>query len=472
MEENETIYIDVNYPKNSQNLNESVCTTNLNEFEKCNENNTPPSTSETILKFHLNEIEKEKIKKIQRNISPDIKRTPNTKAEYIISKIYSNRKNVIKYSKKDSESYNENFISKINSNTFSDSDNELNSSKNLSQDFSQKIKNKNDNIHSNQIYSISNNSVNHMKTYSDVQVRPNYSKSNRNLYDSKNINNYDNINEFQSIIHNTENKLSSIKDELIETSQNQDIPRKEILSKPYFKSISFNDVSDESNSKDSNESTESTSPDTELSNETKYRTIKTSNKDKKKRKYYKHNKQEIIKPLENIEKHLNIIANTKNNSNFNTPNPSPREESVELWNDSIENYYIEFQKICKDEVLKYKYLSHRNEILSNILKFILVISSCFTFTLSISNPSSLFLSTTTTISSCLTTIITTLQAFFQFDKKSEIQNYIYKELDKVINSVSLELLKPTNIRSDPYELILSLQNRRDELLKSLRSNKK
>ena len=106
MEENETIYIDVNYPKNSQ---------NLNEFEKCNENNTPPSTSETILKFHLNEIEKEKIKKIQRNISPDIKRTPNTKAEYIISKIYSNRKNVIKYSKKDSESYNENFISKINS---------------------------------------------------------------------------------------------------------------------------------------------------------------------------------------------------------------------------------------------------------------------------------------------------------------------------------------------------------------------
>ena len=37
-------------------------------------------------------------------------------------------------------------------------------------------------------------------------------------------------------------------------------------------------------------------------NKTKYRTIKKSNKDKKKRKYYKHHKQEIIKPLENIEK--------------------------------------------------------------------------------------------------------------------------------------------------------------------------
>lgn len=471
MEENETIYIDVNDLKKSQNLNESVYSTNLNEFENYNENITPPSTSETILKFHLNEIEKEKIKKIQRNISPDIKRTPNTKAEYIISKIYSNRKNVIKHSKKDSESYNENFISEIYSNNFSEHDKEINSGQNLSQGFSQKIQNKNDNIHSNQIYSISNNSVNRMKTYSDIQVRPNYSKSNRNLYDSKNINNSDNINEFQSIIHNTENKLSSIKDELTENYQNQVMQHSDTLSKPYFKSNSFT-TSLESNSKDSTESTESTSPDTELSNETKYRTIKLSNKDKKKRKYYKHHKQELIKPLENIEKHLNIIANTKNNSNFNTPNTSPREESVELWNDSIENYYIEFQKICKDEVLKYKYLSHRNEILSNILKFILVISSCFTFTLSISNPSSLFLSTTTTISSCLTTIITTLHAFFQFDKKSEIQNYIYKELDKVINSISLELLKPTNIRSDPYELILSLQNRRDELLKSIRGNKK
>jgi hypothetical protein len=293
------------------------------------------------------------------------------------------------------------------------------------------------------------------------------------------MNNSDNINGCQLIMNNTENKLSNIKDELIETSQNQDIQQKEILSKPYFKYNSFN-ISNESpefnespESNDSTESNESTSPDTELSNETKYRTIKTtSNKDKKKRKYYKHHKQEIIKPLENIEKHLNIIANSRNNSNFNTPNPSPRDDTVELWNDSIENYYIEFQKICKDEVLKYKYLFHRNEILSNVLKFILVISSCFTFTLSISNPNLLFLNTTTTITSCLTTIITTLQAFFQFDKKSEIQNYIYKELDKVINSISLELLKPTNIRSDPYELILSLQNRRDELLKSLRSNKK
>ena len=106
-------------------------------------------------------------------------------------------------------------------------------------------------------------------------------------------------------------------------------------------------------------------------------------------------------------------------------------------------------------------------MISNILKFILLISGCFTFTLSISIPSGLFMSTTTTISSCLTAIITSLTGFFQFDKKSEIQYNIYRELDKLYNTISLEMLKPTYMRPDPYEYILSLRNRRDELLKTL-----
>jgi hypothetical protein len=150
-----------------------------------------------------------------------------------------------------------------------------------------------------------------------------------------------------------------------------------------------------------------------------------------------------------------------------SPLPSPRDITQDLWNDSVENYYIEFQKLCKEEAEKYKYLSHRNELVSNLLKFVLLISGCFTFTLSISIPNSLFMSTTTTISSCLTAIITSLTGFFQFDKKSEIQYNIYRELDKLYNTISLELLKPTYMRADPYEYILSLRNRRDELLKTL-----
>ena len=128
---------------------------------------------------------------------------------------------------------------------------------------------------------------------------------------------------------------------------------------------------------------------------------------------------------------------------------------------------MEFQKLCKDESIKYKYLSHRNEIISNLLKFILLISGCFTFTLSISIPNSLFMSATTTISSCLTAIITSLSGFFQFGKKSEIQNNIYRELDNLYNIISLDMLKPTYMRPDPYEYILTLRNRRDELLKTL-----
>ena len=77
------------------------------------------------------------------------------------------------------------------------------------------------------------------------------------------------------------------------------------------------------------------------------------------------------------------------------------------------------------------------------------------------------MSATTTISSCLTAIITSLSGFFQFGKKSEIQNNIYRELDKLYNIISLDMLKPTYMRPDPYEYILTLRNRRDELLKTL-----
>jgi hypothetical protein len=146
---------------------------------------------------------------------------------------------------------------------------------------------------------------------------------------------------------------------------------------------------------------------------------------------------------------------------------TPRNIKQYLWNDLVENYYIEFQKLCKDEANKYKYFSQRNELISNLLKFILLLSGCFTFTLSISIPNSIFMNTTTIISSCLTAIITSITGFFQFDKKSEIQYNIYRELDKLYNTISLEMLKPTYMRPDPYEFILSLRNRRDELLKTL-----
>jgi hypothetical protein len=340
----------INYPSNNN--------SNINDSES--QDNTG-----TIIKINMDEINKDYTKRRQFNISPIVRRTPNTKADIIIQKIYTNRKNVIKNYQNTSTDFRENIYS---------SNNRISERFNTS---------KNDNL-----YNCETN-INNNNTLITSYTAPNVDENND---DSPNIK---------------------------DTSSSDSSPDKSVTP-----------LSDES-----------------------------INSEKRKRRYYRTTKlkKERIKPI-----NINEIEIPKT-----TPSSSPRDITQDLWNDSVENYYMEFQKLCKDEAIKYKYLSHRNEIISNLLKFILLISGCFTFTLSISIPNSLFMSATTTISSCLTAIITSLSGFFQFGKKSEIQNNIYRELDKLYNIISLDMLKPTYMRPDPYEYILTLRNRKDELLKTL-----
>jgi hypothetical protein len=381
---------------------------------------TPPSKNDTIIKLDVedelntnNEINKKKYKS-----SPNIRKTPNTKANLIIQKIYSNRKNVIKC---------------------------LQNSKNI-----QLYK-------FNPPYTYSGTNLKNINTFNDNNNENNNDNNNENNIENNNINELNNINEMNDINDiNINNQSSS--------------PSTDKSSSP-----STSDESDINSKNNKNNKNNYTSHSSHYNN---YNNTISNNKlyDKKKRKYYKNTKFKKI-PI-NINSINSINSNIDNNEidNLNSspkisPVSSPRDISDDLWNDSVENYYLEFQKLCKEESNKYKNLSNNNNIISNLLKFILLVSGCFTFTLSISIPNSLLMSTTTTVSSCLTAILTSISGFFQFDKKCEIQYNIYKELDKVYSIISLELLKPTYMRSDPYEFILSLQNRRDELLKNLQKNR-
>lgn len=401
----EKIMNNPNISNNSNNL--PIFESDISKISNLNNSvtNTPPSQKETIIKFHMDQIENENIKRNSKqfNISPIVRRTPNTKADLIIQKIYSNRRNVIRQfqnsSKKD-DLYN-------------------------ITDISSKIKNETNNENVPLIYSQKTKSINE-----------------NNLYNEENCN--------------------SINEQLQAEIQSNEIINKKCDNNNSPSTDKSYEGSSEQSTTPISEMCASSSTES-LSNDTIYN----KNIDKKKRKYYrtfKLKKSSSILPI-NIKEIQN--QNNQQNTPKTTPSSSPRDISDNLWNDSIENYYLEFQKLCKDESDNYKYLSYRNEIISNFLKFTLLISGCFTFTLSISIPNSLFMSTTTTISSCLTAIITSITGFFQFDKKSEIQYNIYRELDKLYNTISLEMLKPTYMRPDPYELILSLRNRRDELLKTL-----
>ena len=64
----------------------------VNNNESKSQDNT-----DTIIQFNMEEINKDYIRRTRQfNISPIVRRTPNTKADIIIQKIYTNRKNVIK----------------------------------------------------------------------------------------------------------------------------------------------------------------------------------------------------------------------------------------------------------------------------------------------------------------------------------------------------------------------------------------
>ena len=428
---NYSAYNDPNLKIKEDNIN------NINNIEN----------KDTIIQFNIEDINRDNIKRSnsgwtssqfentyrteslekskQLNISPIVRRTPNTKTDIIIQKIYTNRKNVIK-----------NFQ---NTSTNFSLSNDKNSDKNrgYSKSFVSELN------------KIDTNSQNNDRLY-------NY-ENDINLVNSKN------------------NLMVSYKEPIINDSFSNNLPStKDNHSIPL--SILNNKNKDESSSIKESSSSDG-SPDksvTSISDESVNSDIYSGrifdrNIEKRKRRYYrtiklKKDKNEIFEKIKHIN--INEIESPKH-SPKHSPFVSPRDITQDLWNDSVENYYIEFQKLCKEEAEKYKYLSHRNELVSNILKFILLISGCFTFTLSISIPSSVFMSATTTVSSCLTAIITSLTGFFQFDKKSEIQYNIYRELDKVYNTISLEMLKPSYMRPDPYEYILSLRNRRDELLKTL-----
>jgi hypothetical protein len=408
-------------------------TYNDNNLQTKEDNINTIENKDTIIKFNIEDINRDNIRRSnsrwtssqfgntyrteslerskQFNISPIVRRTPNTKADIIIQKIYTNRKNVIKNYQNTSTEFRD-IRPLTNSSSLID--------RNLD-----KIRSFN---------KIDNNSQNNDKLY-------NY-ESDANL-----VNNDKN------------NLIVSYKKSIEEDSLSNDIPLSRIINKNNEESPSIKDSSSSDGSPDKSVISLS---DESVNSDMHSESIFDRNTEKRKRRYYrtiklKKDKNEKIKPL-----NINEIETPKQ-----SPTSSPRDITQDLWNDSVENYYIEFQKLCKEEADKYKYLSHRNELISNLLKFILLISGCFTFTLSISIPSTLFMSTTTTISSCLTAIITSLTGFFQFDKKSEIQYNIYRELDKLYNTISLEMLKPTYMRPDPYEYILSLRNRRDELLKTL-----
>ena len=384
------------------------------------------------------------------------KKTPNTKIQILTQEIYMNRKNTIKNCEKNTNQYKINIKSLPINTSFHSNNYPFKNNERIFESASIPI-NSTDRIDRIERtlpieYSLNNGSFSSITKLNNLHSyqyeNQDFSKSNSNT--DKKLKNDSTCKIIEKIIENgetenTDERLSSV------------ISTDNISSGSCSREVE-NTSPELTDSTDSIDSTEHTKT---------YEHREKHFKEPKKRHYRRFNKFKKKNQTDSTDTDINCTNDNYYNDDLSQSDCSPRILDTSLWNDDIENYYIEFQKICIDESIKYKQLNYRHEFVSNLLKFILLLSSCFTFTLSLSSPSSVFFQVSTTITSILTTIITSIISFFTFEKRSEIEYYIYKGLDKINQNISIELIKPPQIRCDPYELILSLQNQRDELLKKL-----
>jgi len=443
--ENELSDIKINIP-----INNSL--SNMNNIQYLPNNQNTQDTQDTHHLYNVNTKIKT-TKEDYENREKFYKKTPNTKIQILAQEIYLNRKNIIKNTERSTNKQYKVNIKSMPINT-SFEQNEISQAFKNNERIFGSIHIPNRTIDKTFIENTLNNS-----SFSSInKLNKLYYPYNENkeFYLGNSGEQTDNINKIRK-----ENDIEST------NTENTDIS-------PIVSTDSH--ITD--NKHKSNCETENTSPDLTDSTTDSTESISSNEptktyefrdkhfKEPKKRHYrrFKIKKKNIGEITDN---NINSINESDYNDDLSQSDCSPRTLDTSLWNDNIENYYIEFQKICIEESIKYKQLNYRHEFISNFLKFILLLSSCFTFTLSLSSPSSVFFQVSTTITSILTTIITSVISFFTFEKRSEIEYYIYKGLDKINQNISIELIKPPQIRCDPYGLILTLQNQRDELLKKI-----
>jgi hypothetical protein len=387
--------------------------------------------------FYLYKLDtKKSTKEDNENREKFYKKTPNTKIQILTQEIYLNRKNIIKNCEKNQFKINAKFMpvnTSFDSNiSFPNVSNHIHTYPSFKNESFSSIEKLN-NFHS------------CSKDNDDISISKCPSKKCKKEITSKNISESRRIEKHTIETEKTNDRVSPTESHVCEIENT---------------SPDLTDSTDSLDSLSLNSTNKDVSGDIVKPHEYKDKFYK----EHKRRHYRRFNKLRKKNINDTIE---NCINENEYTDDLSQSDCSPRIIDTSLWNDNVENYYIEFQKICVSESVKYKQLNYTHKLVSNLLKFILLISSCFTFTLSLSSPESIFFQVTTTITSILTTIITSIISFFTFEKRSEIEYYIYKGLDKINQTISIELIKPSQIRSDPYELILSLQNQRDELLKKL-----
>jgi hypothetical protein len=135
------------------------------------------------------------------------------------------------------------------------------------------------------------------------------------------------------------------------------------------------------------------------------------------------------------------------------------------WTDETVQQLIDFGDLCAESSNKCKKSSIIHNRISNALQISVILLGAISATTSIGGIDCDKKNIISVVSGCMVFFFSSMQGYFQYPQKSEIEANSCIELERMSRSIRIELSKSKELRVDPFRYIIKLENQREKILK-------
>ena len=135
------------------------------------------------------------------------------------------------------------------------------------------------------------------------------------------------------------------------------------------------------------------------------------------------------------------------------------------WTDETVQQLIDFGDLCSESSNKCKKSSIIHNRISNALQISVILLGAISATTSIGGIDCDKKNIISVVSGCMVFFFSSIQGYFQYPQKSEIEANSCIELERMSRSIRIELSKSKELRVDPFRYIIKLENQREKILK-------
>ena len=145
------------------------------------------------------------------------------------------------------------------------------------------------------------------------------------------------------------------------------------------------------------------------------------------------------------------------------------DESVKIsWTDSIEKEILEFAELCTEDEEEYKKKFKLNDRISKSFQAsILLLGAVSLYTATSSSIQQDIKDILQTVTGGLSGVMTSVYNLFGFSKKAVLSNESSSRMRDIVRKIKVQLLKPIELRTDPFKLIFESESERDNIIKKM-----